>query len=216
MISERLKAIASMINTKNVIDVGCDHGLLDIYLVKTNNINCIASDINKKALSRAIENIEKYGYSNKIKPIVSDGLDNITVKKDTTIVISGMGTTTIKHILSNEKSLKAEKIIIQSNNELYELRLFMMNKGFIIEEEKALKEKNIYYVIISFVKGNAKYNKEKLYIGPNIIQNHKIYQDYLIYLKGKEVLKLRKIPKKYFILRLKTYIKLKKICHYII
>ena len=216
MISERLKTIASMVNTKNVIDIGCDHGLLDIYLVNTKNVSCVASDINEKALSKAIENVHKYGYNNKIKTIVSDGLDKITVENNTTIVISGMGTSTIKHILSNEKSLNAEKIIIQSNNELYELRLFMLKKGFIIDEEKALKEKNIYYVIISFIKGNIKYNKEKLYIGPKIIQNYKFYQDYLIYLKQKEVLKLKKIPKKYFILRLKTYIKLKKIMRYII
>ena len=44
-----------------MVDIGCDHGLLDIYLVQTNkNIKVIASDINKNALSNAIKNIKKY------------------------------------------------------------------------------------------------------------------------------------------------------------
>ena len=34
MLSKRLEAIASLITTDSIIDVGCDHGYLDIYLTK--------------------------------------------------------------------------------------------------------------------------------------------------------------------------------------
>lgn len=216
-ISERLKAIADMIDgNSNIIDIGCDHGLLDIYLArKFNNITCIASDINQNALNTAIENIKKYNCQDKIQTIISDGLEEIDVTKNSIIIISGMGTKTIKHILNSPKSLIPKQIIIQSNNDLYELRYFMIRKGFIINEEKVIKEKGIYYVIISFINGLKKYSKTSLYIGPKIIENRKINKDYLKYLKNKELLKLKNIPKKYIGLRLKIFIRLKKIMGYI-
>ena len=50
-ITKRLEAIASLIsNNSNVIDVGCDHAYLDIYLtLNRENIFCLACDINKNA-----------------------------------------------------------------------------------------------------------------------------------------------------------------------
>ena len=38
MISKRLKSLVKYINKENkIIDIGCDHALLDIYLIKNNN-----------------------------------------------------------------------------------------------------------------------------------------------------------------------------------
>ena len=55
-IRNRLKAIASLVDKgANVIDVGCDHALLDIYLTLYNENNCIASDINENAYNIAKE-----------------------------------------------------------------------------------------------------------------------------------------------------------------
>ena len=34
MLSKRLETVASLITTDSIIDVGCDHGYLDIYLTK--------------------------------------------------------------------------------------------------------------------------------------------------------------------------------------
>lgn len=50
-LSKRLEMVASFIdeNDKSVIDIGCDHGLLSIYLAeKFNNLKIIASDVNNK------------------------------------------------------------------------------------------------------------------------------------------------------------------------
>ena len=35
-LSKRLSIVASLIDSNNIIDVGCDHGLLDIYLAQIN------------------------------------------------------------------------------------------------------------------------------------------------------------------------------------
>ena len=60
-ISERLKAISDFIDeTDRVIDIGCDHANLDIYLCEQyKSINIIASDIHEGALKQALSNIER-------------------------------------------------------------------------------------------------------------------------------------------------------------
>ena len=62
-ISKRLKTISEFIDDNcNIIDVGCDHALLDIYLFKNKkNIKLIASDIGEGPLEQAEKNIKKYG-----------------------------------------------------------------------------------------------------------------------------------------------------------
>ena len=60
-LSTRLATIASLIPlNSNIIDVGCDHALLDIYLYQNKMAKkIIASDINENALSNAKTNIKK-------------------------------------------------------------------------------------------------------------------------------------------------------------
>ena len=59
-LSDRLKKIADYVNDdSSMIDIGCDHGLLDIYLIqKKKNIKLIASDVNPNALNNAKKNIK--------------------------------------------------------------------------------------------------------------------------------------------------------------
>lgn len=59
-LSKRLLTIADLIDTKNVIDVGCDHALLDIYLTQEKQLNCRGTDISSKVLENAKNNVKKY------------------------------------------------------------------------------------------------------------------------------------------------------------
>ena len=202
-------------DNSTIVDVGCDHALLDIYAVNNlKNVICIASDINENALQMAKTNITKYNVGNRIRTIISNGIEKIDIDKNTIIVISGMGTSTILEILANEKSLNAKKIIIQSNNNLYELRENMIKNGYIIIDEQVVYEKGKYYVIIGFEKGKKKYNQFELYFGPMVLKNS-VNNAYLIYLTNKEKLKLQKIPKKYILLRKKISKNIKKIMDHI-
>ena len=108
-ISKRLKAITLYISSDDcVADVGCDHGLLSIYLVENKLVKkVIASDINQNALNSAIANIKKRNLN--IETILSDGIENIPLKEINTLIISGMGTSTILHILNDNKKLKKKK-----------------------------------------------------------------------------------------------------------
>jgi len=173
-LSKRLNCIADMIKEgSRVIDVGCDHGLLSIYLDLEKKCNCLACDINDKALNSARINKDKYKSNIEIK--LTDGINGIDINNNDYIVIAGMGTTTIKHILDNKKL--SNNIIISSNNQIYELREYVCKLGYKIIEEKFIEENQKQYVIIKFVKGKNKYSNIDLKYGP-ILRNNLIYLTY--------------------------------------
>ena len=176
-ISDRLKVIADLVDTKRVIDVGCDHGYLDIYLTLYKKCCCIASDISENAMKSCRENISKYKLADRIETIVTDGINNIDIGKDDTIILSGMGTNTIIDILKDKEL--PDTIIISSNNHLEDLRRFMVSIGYYIIDEVYVFEHDIHYVIIKFKKGLIKYNDFDYILGPIVIKDD-IYRNYVL------------------------------------
>ena len=185
--NKRLTKITEYISKNDsVIDVGCDHGYLTIYLYKYKLCkNVFGSDISKNALEYAINNSKKENLD--IKFYVSDGLKDIKDYYDT-IVISGMGTHTIMNILSNREL--PNKIILSSNNDYYILRKFMYSLGYNISKEDIVKENNKYYDIICFIKGKKNIKKKDLILG---FHNNIDYYNYLI---NKNILIMKKVPLK--------------------
>lgn len=157
----------------HVIDVGCDHALLSIYLSNEKDCTCLASDVNEKAISGANLNIQK--YKSNVKTIVSNGLDNIPLEKDDYIVLAGMGTATIKKILTGKKL--SDHLVIATHNHLEELRRFVVSLGFIITDEKFINDYDKGYVIILFERGKRKYSKLDYQYGPIVREDH----TYLLY-----------------------------------
>ena len=191
-LSKRLEAVATLVDIgAKVIDVGCDHAYLDIYLTLNNDNKCIATDINENALSMAKTNIKKYKLSRKIKTILTDGLNDIDVEKSDNIVICGMGTNTILDILNTDKL--SDVLIISTNNHVEILREEVIKKGYYIDTEIFLIDKNKPYIIIKFKKGIKEYKKEDYMFGP-ILKNNKQYRNHLIN-KYKEINKKISINK---------------------
>ncbi len=206
-INERLKRVASYVDDNSyIIDVGCDHALLDIYLIKTKkNIKTIASDISDGPLEYAYKNIEKENLLNKIKITKRNGIDNLEKEVDT-IVISGMGTSNVLDIIfRNKDNLKnIKKIIISSNNDWYILRKTFTENNYYIKEEDIILENNKFYPIIIFEKGTKKYKKYELKYGPILLKsNNEVFKKYI----EKEIDKLNNIKNsltnKYLIKKIK-------------
>lgn len=171
-ISNRLKCISEFVEDNDkIIDIGCDHALLDIYLMNNkNNINLIASDIHEGAIKNAKKNISKYALLDKIDLRLGDGLNVINENEVDTIIIAGMGYYSIEKILSNsEKMNNIKKIIVQSNTDVVKLRKFIIKLGYKIEDELLVKDKDITYTIIKFTLGKEKYSYEEIYFGPKIL-----------------------------------------------
>jgi len=197
-LSKRLEAVATLVDINSrVIDVGCDHAYLDIYLTLNNSNKCIATDINKNALEIAKKNIKKYNLEDKIETKLTNGLTDIKVNKKDNIVISGMGTFTILEILKTNKL--SNTLIISSNNNIDILRREVINLGYYIYNEIFIIDKNKPYIIIKFIKGIKKYNKIDILLGP-ILKNNIQYKKYMIF-KYKNI--LNNISKKKILLRLK-------------
>ena len=150
-ISKRLKSLVQFVDKNdNIVDVGCDHGLRSIYLVENNLCKkVIASDVNQNALNSAINNIKSRNLN--IKTVLSDGIDNVDLNDINTLVISGMGTSTILHILKDDKKLKkVKKLILQSNNDHDILREKLNNKGYYLSDEMVIFDKGKWYVTMLF------------------------------------------------------------------
>ncbi|MDE6141170.1 MAG: class I SAM-dependent methyltransferase, partial [Bacilli bacterium] len=139
MISSRLKSLIKYVECKDkIIDIGCDHALLDIYLVKNKVVDSlIVSDVHEGAINAGIANIKKNRLSQKIDARLGNGLEVLRAEDDiNTILISGMGTSTILNILHDPYLDKIEKLILQSNNDHFELRSKVISLGFYIEAEE--------------------------------------------------------------------------------
>lgn len=174
MLGIRLESLVKHIKiTDKIIDIGCDHALLDIYLVKNNFLkSIIVSDIHENALNTGIANIKKNNLENKIDYRLGDGLKVLTDKDNiNTILISGMGTSTILSILNHPYIENINKMIIQSNNNHATLREEIIKMGYIVKAEDFIIDNNKHYINIVFEKGNKKYLKEEIKYGPILIHN---------------------------------------------
>lgn len=194
-ISKRLKTIAEMVDNANKIyDVGCDHAYLDIYLA-SKGFNCVAIDVRPNIIKTALKNVIDNGLSNKIDVILNDGLNNITLNENDIVILSGLGT---KSILDIVKKCFIEKVIIQSNDNLFLLRKIMTSRNYFISEEKIIYEDNKYYVIIKFEKGNKNYSEYELLLGPKLLENvNDVFNQYLANLHQHFTKVLEEIPNNY-------------------
>ncbi len=200
MISNRLKSLAKYFDKDDkVIDIGCDHALLDIYLIEEGILkSMIVSDIHEKALKQGIDNIKLHKLDKKIETRLGNGLEVLKTSDDIdTMLISGMGTSTIVNIIENDYFKNIKKMVIQSNNDHEILRSEIVNKGFKITNEDILEDSNKTYINIVFEKGNSKYNKNEIKYGPFLIKN-KMYLDYRIDYLNKI---LNKIPNNKILIR---------------
>ena len=118
--------------------------------------------------------------TDKIDARLGNGLEVLTDKDDIdTILISGMGASTIIDILNNPYLKNINKLIIQSNNDYEELRRSVTSLGFEITEEEFLIDNKKSYINIVFKKGNKEYSDIEYKYGPILI-NNKEYLEYMI------------------------------------
>ena len=200
-LSKRLEAISSLIPiNSSVIDIGCDHALLDIYLYQKGiSKKIIASDINANALNNAKENIKKNKLEKNIETRLGNGLDTLKEEdKIDTIIISGMGAHTAIGILKNNlnKLKNIDTIIIQSNTKLSFIRKEITKLNYIIDDELLVEDNKKIYTIIKFTKGRKHYSKKELYFGPILLEkNTKLFKEYTKKELAKLNMYLKLLPK---------------------
>lgn len=200
-INARLKKIGDLVEANSVcLDVGCDHALLDIYLVKQKkNIKAIASDIAEGPLEQAKNNIKRERLDGEIEVRLGSGLNTYSDDIDT-VIISGMGGRNIIGICKeNPKVLKKIKTLILSpNNYQEDVKRYLCKNGFYIANEEFVKDKRFIYQIIILKKGKKKYNKKEYFFGPVFLEKKgPLFREYYEReMKSREIL-LSLLPKNF-------------------
>ena len=92
-LDERLALCASFVRENSrLADVGTDHAFLPVKLAAEGKIlSAVASDVRTGPLKNAESNIRLYGVEDKVRAVLSDGLDDISPELADDIVIAGMG-----------------------------------------------------------------------------------------------------------------------------
>lgn len=205
-INARLKTIGDLVEKDSIcLDVGCDHALLDIYLVhRKANIKTIASDIAQGPLDQAKKNIEREHLEDVIETRLGSGLETYTDEINT-IIISGMGGRNIIGIFKDniKKLNKVETLIISPNNYQEDVKRFLCKHGFYIQNEEFVKDKKFIYQIIIFKKGKKRYSKKEYFFGPIFLEKKGplFIEYYERELKSREIL-ISLLPKNF---KLKKY-----------
>lgn len=153
MLDKRLQMCADMVSGKGIVcDVGTDHAYLAVELIKSGKCEkVIASDIKEGPLESARKTVEKYGVSDKVELVLSDGLENINLDGVTDIVIAGMGGETIVNILLNYffgNCLEDIRLILQPMSKPESLRKFLYDRSYFDISERAVEDGDKIYTVI--------------------------------------------------------------------
>jgi len=168
-LSKRLLAIAEMVPNSIVADIGSDHGKLMIELFNSGKIVKGYAVENKKGpYNRLVKSLEKEGVIDSVVPIFSDGITDLPPSV-TTVVIAGMGGKTIVEILKKHQSkLKnVDTLILDAHSCIPFLRDEVTKMGYAISDERIIKEDDVFYEIIKFIKADiAFYSSDDIEFGP--------------------------------------------------
>ena len=168
-LSKRLQAIHDMLPKGVTADVGSDHGKLMIALFKSGKVTKGYAIENKKGpYQRLVKALEAEGLIDKIVPLFSDGIEDLPPEVKN-IVLAGMGGDLIIKILKKhpEKLKLVSTIIVDAHGAVAKVREEISQMGYIIADEKMVKEDDKFYEIIKFIKADiAAYSSEDLEFGP--------------------------------------------------
>ncbi len=188
-LSKRLEVALSFLKgVKGFADIGCDHGYLPIEAVKRNIVEfAIASDNKNGPYLKAKSNIELALLSDKIEVRLEEGVGSYPDSVNA-ISILGMGADLIANILETANLENISTLVLGPNSEAKQLRYFLQNHGFMIEDEAFIKDHSHYYQIIRAVKGKMFLSLSEATFGPiNIKRKNPIMIEFV----NKEIDKLQ-------------------------
>ena len=150
-LSERMRALFHLVpEGKTICDAGTDHGFLPIALVSTGRVpKALAMDLREGPLANAREHVWEAGLENAIQLRLSDGFAALKKDEAETAIVSGMGGALMQHILEDTLpdpvSMGIHYLILQPQSEVADLRRYLLDKGYRIEEEDMVFEEGKYY-----------------------------------------------------------------------
>ena len=166
-LSQRLRKVADRVPEGAVLaDIGTDHGRLPVWLMEQGRISeAFACDVRPGPLSRARELILEQGLSDRIHPVLSDGMEALEPGKITAVTIAGMGGRLTARILLADLERKSgilcglTDLILQPQSEWDVVRRAVHDCGFRIAGEEMVEEREQFYLIIHSCPGEERYEE---------------------------------------------------------
>lgn len=199
-LDSRLSAVASLVREgKTVADIGTDHAYLLAYLLENGKISKgIAADLRKGPLENARKTLSDCGLLEKVRLVLSDGLDQINKGECEDIAIAGMGGILIKEILERTPWVFDESIhiIAQPMTHGEVLRKFFVENGFVIDKELAATDGKRHYCVISAYYNGVRRTPDNWYtfVGELIYnedENSKMYINKIVNALEKKLIAIR-------------------------
>ncbi len=154
-LDKRLACVAAMVRPgSRLADIGTDHAYLPVWLVEQGICPlAIASDIGQGPLDSARRTVEAAGLTREIPCRLGDGLSTIQPGEVEDIAIAGMGGETITAILEAASWVKNETIhlILQPMTRAEDLRRWLLENGFVIKQERLVRDKHHLYPVMAAV-----------------------------------------------------------------
>lgn len=150
-----------------IADIGSDHALLPIALLQSGKAKrALACDVKPGPLERSRKNAIKYKIEN-IDFVLSDGFDALEEGSYDKAAICGMGGTLISEIIQRAGSKAHCGLILQPMTAYEELRSFLWENGFAIDDERFAVDSGKPYVVITacYTGENQSYTYSDLFLG---------------------------------------------------
>ena len=180
-LTPRLRMAADLVPAgARLADVGTDHAYLPAALILEGKIPfAIAADLRLGPLTRAKETVRQAGLMGKVAFRLCDGLSGIRPQEVDAAAIAGMGGETIAAILGAAPwTREGVPLILQPMSSMPDLRKWLQENGFTIQEERLAREGNILYTALSVRAGDMPpLSPAELWAGRN--QNDPLRGDWL-------------------------------------
>ena len=148
-LSPRLRTVGELIPAgARLADVGTDHAYLPAALLLEGRIPwAVAADLRRGPLDRARATVRAYGLTGRVDFRLCDGLTGIRPGEVDAVAIAGMGGETIAAILNAAPWTRERDmpLILQPMSSMSDLRGWLWENGFCIEEERLAREGDMLY-----------------------------------------------------------------------
>lgn len=190
-LSNRLCTCSAIIREgKRLCDVGTDHGYVPAFLVESGKIpSAVASDINEGPLNSCKGLVEELGLGDKIKCILSNGLEKINKDEIDDVLIAGMGGELIADIISSCPWAKEKHFVLNPMTHPEITRKWLYDNGYEIENDLIVQDGRHYYSVFdAYYTGEVKPKTKTDYFLGNIkdFSNKGYFEHLLNYLKNKQ------------------------------